>query len=84
MNAAIPERRPVTEQFSGLIERVTFHNEENGFWNDHTTSNRFYSRRAAITFWILNTMPPTFAQADATNSAHAPVMPVTTPHCAGH
>ena len=31
MNAAIPERRPVTEEISGLIERVTFHNEENGF-----------------------------------------------------
>jgi hypothetical protein len=31
MNAAIPERRPVTEEISRLIERVTFHNEENGF-----------------------------------------------------
>src|SRR5437660_1905823 len=31
MNAAIPERRPVTEEISGLIERVTFHNDENGF-----------------------------------------------------
>jgi exodeoxyribonuclease V alpha subunit len=31
MNAAIPERRPVTEEISGVIERVTFHNEENGF-----------------------------------------------------
>ena len=29
--AAIPERRPATEEISGLIERVTFHNEENGF-----------------------------------------------------
>ena len=24
MNAAIPERRPATEEISGLIERVTF------------------------------------------------------------
>jgi len=31
MNAAIPERRPATEEISGLIERVTFHNGENGF-----------------------------------------------------
>jgi hypothetical protein len=31
MNAAIPERRPATEEISGLIERVTFHNDENGF-----------------------------------------------------
>src|SRR5438445_11539506 len=27
MNAVIPERRPVTEEISGLIERVTFHND---------------------------------------------------------
>ena len=32
MNAAIPERRPATEEVSGLIERVTFHNEESGVW----------------------------------------------------
>jgi len=31
MNAAIPERRPATEEISAVIERVTFHNEENGF-----------------------------------------------------
>src|SRR6202163_909220 len=31
MNAAIPERRPATEEISGVIERVTFHNEESGF-----------------------------------------------------
>ena len=31
MNAAIPERKPATEQISGLIERVTFHNDESGF-----------------------------------------------------
>src|SRR5215471_15468538 len=31
MNAAIPERRPTPEEISGLIERVTFHNDENGF-----------------------------------------------------
>jgi len=30
-NAAIPERRPATEEISGLIERVTFHNDESGF-----------------------------------------------------
>ena len=31
MNAAIPERRAATEEISGLIERVTFHNDESGF-----------------------------------------------------
>src|SRR5437660_4422791 len=31
MNAAIPDRRPVSEEISGLIERVTFHNDESGF-----------------------------------------------------
>ena len=31
MIAAIPERRPVTEEISGVIERVTFHNEDSGF-----------------------------------------------------
>jgi hypothetical protein len=31
MNAAIPERRPATEEISGLIERITFHDDENGF-----------------------------------------------------
>jgi hypothetical protein len=31
MNAAIPERKPATEEISGLIERVTFHNDESGF-----------------------------------------------------
>ena len=31
MNAAIPERRPATEEICGLIERVTFHNDESGF-----------------------------------------------------
>jgi exodeoxyribonuclease V alpha subunit len=31
MNAAAPQRRPATEEVSGLIERVTLHNEENGF-----------------------------------------------------
>jgi exodeoxyribonuclease V alpha subunit len=31
MNAAFPERRPVTEEISGVIERVTFHNNEDGF-----------------------------------------------------
>ena len=31
MSAATPERKPLTEEISGLIERVTFHNEESGF-----------------------------------------------------
>jgi exodeoxyribonuclease V alpha subunit len=31
MNAAIPERRLVTEEISSVIERVTFHNDETGF-----------------------------------------------------
>jgi hypothetical protein len=28
MSAAISERRPATEEISGVIERVTFHNDE--------------------------------------------------------
>jgi exodeoxyribonuclease V alpha subunit len=31
MNVAIPERQFPSEKISGLIERVTFHNDENGF-----------------------------------------------------
>jgi exodeoxyribonuclease V alpha subunit len=31
VNATIPERRLASEEISGLIERVTFHNDENGF-----------------------------------------------------
>ena len=31
MNAAIPDRRPQNEEISGVIERVTFHNEDSGF-----------------------------------------------------
>jgi exodeoxyribonuclease V alpha subunit len=31
MSASTPERRVSTEQISGLIERVTFHNDESGF-----------------------------------------------------
>jgi len=31
MNAATPQRRPATEEISGLIERVTFHNDERSF-----------------------------------------------------
>jgi exodeoxyribonuclease V alpha subunit len=31
MNSATPQRRPASEEITGLIERVTFHNEENGF-----------------------------------------------------
>jgi hypothetical protein len=31
MNAAISERKLATEEISGVIERVTFHNDESGF-----------------------------------------------------
>ena len=31
MNAANPDRRPATEEISGVIERVTFHNDDSGF-----------------------------------------------------
>jgi exodeoxyribonuclease V alpha subunit len=31
LNAAIPERRPATEEISGVVERVTFHSDESGF-----------------------------------------------------
>jgi exodeoxyribonuclease V alpha subunit len=27
----MPERRPATEEISGVIERVTFHNDDSGF-----------------------------------------------------
>jgi hypothetical protein len=30
MNAVISERRPTTEQISGVIERVTFHKDGSG------------------------------------------------------
>jgi len=28
MNAVLPERKPTIDEISGLIERVTFHNED--------------------------------------------------------
>ena len=31
MNAVIPERRPAAQEISGVIDRVTFHNEDSGF-----------------------------------------------------
>jgi exodeoxyribonuclease V alpha subunit len=31
MTAAMSERRPTIEQVSGVIERVTFHNDDSGF-----------------------------------------------------
>jgi len=31
MNRAVPDRRPLTEEISGVIERVTFHNDNSGF-----------------------------------------------------
>ena len=31
MTAAMPERRPATEEISGVKERVTFHNDDSGF-----------------------------------------------------
>ena len=31
MKPAIPERRPAIEEISGVIERVTFHNDDSGF-----------------------------------------------------
>src|SRR5438876_6665013 len=31
MNTAISERRSATEEISGLVERVTYHNDESGF-----------------------------------------------------
>jgi hypothetical protein len=30
MNASIPERKDVAQEISGLIDRVTFRNDENG------------------------------------------------------
>jgi hypothetical protein len=31
MSATTPEHKSMTEEISGLIERVTFHNDESGF-----------------------------------------------------
>jgi len=31
MNASVPDRGPAAEEISGLIERVTFHNDDSGF-----------------------------------------------------
>ncbi|MGA7930046.1 MAG: hypothetical protein WCA20_29145 [Candidatus Sulfotelmatobacter sp.] len=31
MNVTVPERRPATEEISGVIGRVTFHNDNGGF-----------------------------------------------------
>jgi hypothetical protein len=31
MNTSSPERNAITEELSGLIERVTFHNDDSGF-----------------------------------------------------
>src|SRR5258705_4146256 len=31
MSATIPEHKSMTEEIAGLIERVTFHNDESGF-----------------------------------------------------
>ena len=31
MNASVPDRGPAAEEISGLIERITFHNEDSGF-----------------------------------------------------
>jgi hypothetical protein len=44
MNAAIPERRPASEEISGLIERVTFHNDEHqrGDSGEHPTEDMSY------------------------------------------
>jgi hypothetical protein len=32
MTAPMPDRRPATEKISGVIERVTFHNDGRGFY----------------------------------------------------
>src|SRR5208283_4094750 len=47
MNAAIPERRPATEEISGVIERVTVHNDESGFCVLRVKT-RGRARRAAL------------------------------------
>jgi exodeoxyribonuclease V alpha subunit len=31
INAAVPEPKEASEEIAGLIERVTFHNDQNGF-----------------------------------------------------
>ncbi len=47
MNAAIPERRPATEEISVLIEPVTFHNDEHqrGDSGEHPAENMSYCQQ---------------------------------------
>jgi hypothetical protein len=47
MNAAIPDRRTATEQISGVIERVTFHNDDSGFYNPAVMTGANWSSRSS-------------------------------------
>jgi hypothetical protein len=46
VTAAIPERRPATEQISGVIERVT-HNNDSGFYNPAVITGANWSSRSS-------------------------------------
>jgi hypothetical protein len=52
MNATSPDKA-ITEEISGLIERVTFHNDENGFC---VLRVRVRGHRAEVT--VIGSLPP--------------------------
>jgi hypothetical protein len=47
MNVRVPERRPATEQLSGVIERVTFHNDDSDFCNPAVITGANWSSRSS-------------------------------------
>lgn len=47
MTAAMPECRPAMEQISGVIERVTFHNHDSGFYNPAVITGANWSSRSS-------------------------------------
>jgi hypothetical protein len=57
MNAAIPERRPATEEISGVIERVTFHNDESGFCVLRVKARSIRLSHGANGWWCHNERP---------------------------
>jgi exodeoxyribonuclease V alpha subunit len=57
MSATIPEHKSVTEEISGLIERVTFHNDESGFCDP---SRRVRGHRDEIT--VIGSLPSVTAR----------------------
>jgi hypothetical protein len=61
MTAAIPERRPMTEEISGVIGRVTFHDEESGLCvlgiNSPRRGWRLTGASSPFVFWFVGPLP---------------------------